>query len=70
MSVCLFACMYVCMHAYLWTYVWAPGVLGIWEEGLFILFSGSWGSTGNYFKGAGEQAHDFRDLGSPAKSKR
>ena len=25
------------------------------------------GSTGNYFRGAGEQAHSFGDLGSPAK---
>ena len=24
-------------------------------------------STGNYFRGAGEQAHNFGDLGSPAK---
>ena len=25
------------------------------------------GSTGNYLRGAGEQAHNLRDLGGPAK---
>ena len=68
MSVCLFACMYVCMHAYIWTYVLAPGVLGIWGEGLFIFME--LGSIGKYLQGAGEQARGFRDLGSPAKSKK
>ena len=42
-----------------------PGVLGIWGEGLFI-FREQW-STANYFRGAGEQAHTFGDLGSTAK---
>ena len=42
-----------------------PGVLGIWGEWLFI-FS-ELGSTGNYFRGSREQAHNFGDLGSPAK---
>ena len=45
--VCLFACIYVCMHAYIWTYVRAPGVLGIWGEGIFIFRE--LGGTGNYF---------------------
>ena len=44
----------------------APGVLGIWGEGLFIFRE--MGSTANYFRGAGEQAHTFWDLGSTAKS--
>ena len=42
-----------------------PGVLGIWGEWLFIFRD--LGSTGNYFRGAGEQAYSFEDLGSPAK---
>ena len=42
-----------------------PGVLGIWGEGLFIFRE--LGSTTNYFRGAGEQAHTFGDLGSTAK---
>ena len=42
-----------------------PGVLGIWGEGLFIFRE--LGSTANYFRGAGEQAHIFGDLGSTAK---
>ena len=42
-----------------------PGVLGIWGEGLFIFKE--LGSTANYFRGAGEQAHTFGDLGSTAK---
>ena len=36
-----------------------PGVLGRWREGLFIFKD--LGSTGNYFSGAGEQVHSFRD---------
>ena len=48
---------------------WAPpGVLGIWGEWLFIFRD--LGSTGYYFRGAGEQAHSFRDLGSPAKKQK
>ena len=42
-----------------------PGVLGIWGEGQFIFRE--LGSTANYFRGAGEQAHTFGDLGSTAK---
>ena len=45
-----------------------PGVLGIWGEWLFIFRD--LGSTGNYFRGAGEQAHSFGDLGSPAKKQK
>ena len=44
-----------------------PGVLGIWGEGLFIFRE--LGSTANYFRGAGEQAHTFGDIGSTAKKK-
>ena len=44
-----------------------PGVLGIWGEWLFIFME--LGSTGNYFRGAREQAHNFRDIWSLAKSK-
>ena len=42
-----------------------PGVLGIWGEGLFIFRE--LGSTAYYFRGAGEQANTFGDLGSTAK---
>ena len=42
-----------------------PGVLGIWGVGQFIFRE--LGSTVNYFRGAGEQAHTFGDLGSTAK---
>ena len=45
--------------------IWPPGVWGIWGEWLFIFRE--LGSTGNYFRGAGEQAHNFGDLGSSAK---
>ena len=45
-----------------------PGVLGIWGEGLFIFRE--LGSTANYFRGAGEQAHTFGDLGSTAKKEK
>ena len=45
-----------------------PGVLGILGEWLFIFRD--LGSTGNYFRGAGEQAHSFGDLGSPAKKQK
>ena len=45
-----------------------PGVLGIWGEWLFIFRD--LGSTGNYFRGAGEQAHSFGVLGSPAKKQK
>ena len=45
-----------------------PGVLGIWGEWLFIFRDLR--STGNYFRGSGEQAHSFGDLGSPAKKQK
>ena len=60
--------MYVCMHAYIWTYVLAPRGFGDLRRRA-IYFQGA-GRTGNYFYGVGEQAHGFRDLGSPAKSKK
>ena len=44
------------------------GVLGIWGEWIFIFWD--LGSTGNYFRGAGEQAQSFGDLGSPAKKQK
>ena len=44
------------------------GPQGFWGSGKNgYLFSGSWGSTGNYFRGAREQAHNLGDLGSLAK---
>ena len=45
-----------------------PGALGIWGEWLFIFRD--LGSTGNYFRGSGEQANSFGDLGSPAKKQK
>ena len=42
-----------------------PGVLGIWREWLFIFRE--MGSTGNYFRGAREQANNFGDIGNLAK---
>ena len=42
-----------------------PGVFGILGVWLFIFRE--LGSTGNYFRGAREQAHNFGDLGSLAK---
>ena len=45
----------------------APGVLGIWGEGLFIFRELV--STANYFRGAGEQAHTFVDLLPKSKKK-
>ena len=45
-----------------------PGVLKIWGEWLFIFRE--LGSTGNYFRGSGEQAHIFGDLGSPSKKQK
>ena len=44
------------------------GVLGIWGEWLFIFRE--LGSTGNYFRGSREQAHNFGDLGSLAKKQK
>ena len=45
-----------------------PGVLGIWEEWLFIFRE--LGSTGNYFRGARDQAYNFGDIGSLAKKQK
>ena len=45
-----------------------PWVLGIWGEWLFIFRDLR--STGNCLRGAGEQAHSFGDLGSPAKKQK
>ena len=45
-----------------------PGVLGILGEWLFIFRD--LGSTGNYFRGAGEKAHSFGDLGSSTKKQK
>ena len=53
------------MFGYSWP---PPGVMGIWGEWLFIFRD--LGSTGNYFRGSGEQAHSFGDLGSPAKKQK
>ena len=39
-----------------------------WGDGLFI-FRELW-STDYYFRGAGEQAHSFEDLGSPTKKQK
>ena len=50
------------------TQVGPPEVLGIWGEWLFIFRE--LGSTGNYHRGAEEQAHSFGDLGSPAKKQK
>ena len=50
-------------------YLWGPpGVLGIWGEWLFILRELR--STGNYLRGAREQAHNFGDIGSLAKKQK
>ena len=46
----------------------APGVLGIWGEWLFIFRDLR--STGNYFRGAGEQAQSFGIKGALPKSKK
>ena len=50
------------------TLVGSQGVLGIWGEWLLIFRE--LGSTGNYFRGAREQAHNFGDLGSLAKKQK
>ena len=42
-----------------------PRILEIWGEWLFIFRE--LGSTGNNFRGAREQAHNFWDIGSLAK---
>ena len=43
----------------------APHPQGFWGERLFIFRELV--STGNYFSGTGEQAHNLGDLGSPAQ---
>ena len=48
-----------------WALVGLPGVWGIWGEWIFNFRELR--STGNYFRGTGEQAHSLRDLESPAK---
>ena len=45
-----------------------PGVLGILGEWPFIFREP--GSTGNYLRGAREQAHNFGDLGILAKKQK
>ena len=40
------------------------GIFRVWGEGLFI-FREELESTGNYLRGAGEQAHSLGDFGSP-----
>ena len=45
---------------------WAPRGLGDLGR-MTIYFQGS---TGNYFRGAREQAHNFGDIGSLAKKKK
>ena len=45
-----------------------PGVLRIWGEWLFIFRE--LGSTGNYLRGAREQAHIFGDTGSLDKKQK
>ena len=46
----------------------APGVWGILGEWLFIFRE--LGSTGNYFRGAREHAHNFWDIGSVVKKQK
>ena len=47
-----------------------PGVFGIWGEWLNRFIFRELGSTGNYFRGAREQAHNFGDIGSLAKKQK
>ena len=51
------------LHSYIF---WGPQ--GIWGEWLFIFRE--LGSTGNYLRGAREQAHNFGDIGSLAKKQK
>ena len=48
--------------------MWAPGVLGIWRQGLFVFRLLE--RTCNYFQGSGEQPHSSRELGSSAESEK
>ena len=49
---------------------WGPqGFWGSGENGYIYIFR-DLGSTGNYLRGAGEQAHSFGDLGSPAEKQK
>ena len=41
---------------------------GFEDLGRMVISFQELGSTGNHFKGSGEQAHSFGDLGSPAKN--
>ena len=50
------------------SYMGPPGVLGIWGEWLFIFRD--LGSTGDYLRGAREQAHNFGDIRSLAKKQK
>ena len=45
-----------------------PGVFGIWGEWRFIFRELE--NTGDYFRGAREQAHSFGDIGSLAKKQK
>ena len=44
--------------------LWPPGFLDMWRRAIYFQ---ELGSTANYFRGPGEQAHTFGDLGSTAK---
>ena len=46
------------LFVYLYLYLWAPRGFG------------DLGRMAIYFQGSGEQAHSFRDLGSPAKKQK
>ena len=51
---------------YFQTRLGPPGVLGIRGEWLHVFIFRELGSTGYYFRGAREQAHNFGDIGSLA----
>ena len=58
------------LHHGAWTEWWGPqGFGGSGENGPAIFFRDQ-GSTGYFFRGAGEQAHSFGDLRSPAKNQK
>ena len=65
--------MMFCVHLFLYMMIFIlemigpPGALGIWGEWLFIFRE--LGSTGSYFRGAKEQAHNFGDLAKKQKKK-